>query len=654
MSNGRRVSDAIIEDEKENDDASSVSSLYSNRRLSEESMVAELSERNESMVGDLVFAVSPKKGRSESIVSGLSGMSGFTGLTTATSISTASRFSNRTTASTWSSGTSGTTHTFKSAVASGSMMGKPEADDESDDPGDPDSADVALAALPEEDVRKAEQMIRENPSRTTLEDLSSISEDFSQLSVANLMAVMRSEIFAQQYTVQLEEIAEEDESGEFPYPPDENPLSDAMLSNPELVPTMVSAQALQQNPVLMRAMVEELVKMSNGGTGLVQCTCPPGGPHSCMSPSESVLTSIVASLATSLNASHAATRVPSRRGSDGGPLIDLIKSLVASQMASVEQSTHESRRGSVEAGDRRKSKKGKSADALPDMQDDRTRRSSQKGGGWWQKANESARNNAGTFTIPSNMQVPYDERPLEMDLTLGEPIEVLHNPSALAKVAPTERTPERKSPVDANSVASEDELHVSISAHTAGEWKPRTSSEHEAGMKKGCPCVSSEWLRANINDPSLEVIDVRGRDFAGGHIVKCRNMRVSEVTRDPAWFLADAKARGISHVVFTCMYSVMRAPHCAKGVMSAKSGKAPRISVLEGGVHGWMNACVHDRDTYVRSFDPEFWMAAPANISEGGLVHVMDVIWSSKGHLQLVNALKELAVETEQDDGESP
>jgi rhodanese-related sulfurtransferase len=151
------------------------------------------------------------------------------------------------------------------------------------------------------------------------------------------------------------------------------------------------------------------------------------------------------------------------------------------------------------------------------------------------------------------------------------------------------------------------------------------------------------------------IVDVRGRDFAGGHIPSSINMRTSEVLKQPGHLIASARAQEVHQIIFTCMYSVLRARKCVTALqqyqtMEQKSNHAPyriRISILTGGFHGWMNAFGHIpegtktvelRDPkYVDDFDPRSWSNCGPNA--GGLVHVMDALWTEGGQQALSDAL---------------
>merc|ERR1712190_461171 len=99
-----------------------------------------------------------------------------------------------------------------------------------------------------------------------------------------------------------------------------------------------------------------------------------------------------------------------------------------------------------------------------------------------------------------------------------------------------------------------------------------------------------------------------------------------------------------------------RARKCAIAVEKAQqeeqaAGHAPyrlRISLLRGGVHGWVNHFIGTEgvakaasrpkaNPYVDNFDPECW--CDGGPSQGGLVHVMDAPWSSGGQKALSQAL---------------
>merc|ERR1712216_191407 len=147
----------------------------------------------------------------------------------------------------------------------------------------------------------------------------------------------------------------------------------------------------------------------------------------------------------------------------------------------------------------------------------------------------------------------------------------------------------------------------------------------------------------------LLVVDVRGRDWRGGHIPCSINVRTSEVLKRPGALVEQCRRSGVHHVVFTCMYSVLRARKCvcafqlhqAQEQQGQEQGALPLqkvvSSVLAGGVHGWVNH-FKGRPEMLSDFDPESW--ADCGPMQGGLVHVMDALSSKGGQRALSEALQ--------------
>ena len=82
--------------------------------------------------------------------------------------------------------------------------------------------------------------------------------------------------------------------------------------------------------------------------------------------------------------------------------------------------------------------------------------------------------------------------------------------------------------------------------------------------------------------------------------------------------------------------------------MEQKSKHAPypiRVSILTGGFHGWMNFFASScngivslkKPDYVVDFDPKHW--SDCGPKAGGLVHVMDALWTEGGKQALSDAL---------------
>jgi len=166
------------------------------------------------------------------------------------------------------------------------------------------------------------------------------------------------------------------------------------------------------------------------------------------------------------------------------------------------------------------------------------------------------------------------------------------------------------------------------------------------------PYVLASMLKDPTVRETLLIVDVRGRDWVGGHIPSSINLRTSEVTAHPAALILQCRQNRIHHVVFTCMYSVLRARKSAVAVESAQeeerqAGNAPyriRVSLLAGGMHAWVNHFMKNHknmppEALLDSFDPEMW--SDGGPSQGGLVHVMDALWSSGGQKALSDALSQ-------------
>eukprot|EP00929_Paragymnodinium_shiwhaense_P051161 TRINITY_DN25767_c0_g1_i5.p1 TRINITY_DN25767_c0_g1~~TRINITY_DN25767_c0_g1_i5.p1 ORF type:complete len:1418 (+),score=339.23 TRINITY_DN25767_c0_g1_i5:151-4404(+) len=171
------------------------------------------------------------------------------------------------------------------------------------------------------------------------------------------------------------------------------------------------------------------------------------------------------------------------------------------------------------------------------------------------------------------------------------------------------------------------------------------------------PWTLAQWLDDVETREQVLCVDVRGRDWVGGHIRSSINLRTSEVTSNPGLLLLQCRTNRIHHIVFTCMYSVLRARKCAMAVEKAQqaeleTGSAQyrvRISLLAGGIHAWTNHFVGQQGTvkvakhrerkypHTDGFDPDCW--CDGGPSQGGLVHVMDALWSQGGQKALSDAL---------------
>jgi len=212
-------------------------------------------------------------------------------------------------------------------------------------------------------------------------------------------------------------------------------------------------------------------------------------------------------------------------------------------------------------------------------------------------------------------------------------------------------------------------------AGTDGEASSSGEGSNKTGQHKGLALdeqVEAELgHRFDIIEPSnlsvmlldpesrehLLIVDVRGRDWVGGHIPSSINLRTSEVLKHPESLLAQCRQNRIQIVVFTCMYSVLRARKCAAALEEAqgeeqRAGHATyriKTYLLCGGMHAWVNHFVgapsganppkEPSPLFLIDFAPEMW--SDGGPSQGGLVHVMDALWSSGGQKALSDALTE-------------
>jgi len=181
-----------------------------------------------------------------------------------------------------------------------------------------------------------------------------------------------------------------------------------------------------------------------------------------------------------------------------------------------------------------------------------------------------------------------------------------------------------------------------------GEARVESELTHKFELLE--PYIMAGMLKDPECREHLLVVDVRGRDWVGGHIPSSINLRTSEVVAHPEALLTQCRQNKITHLVFTCMYSVLRARKCAVAVEKAqgdflkveKNGTRLRLSLLAGGMHSWVNHFMKSQTDkppkmYLDGFDPEMW--SDGGPSQGGLVHVMDALWSSGGQKALSDAL---------------
>lgn len=170
--------------------------------------------------------------------------------------------------------------------------------------------------------------------------------------------------------------------------------------------------------------------------------------------------------------------------------------------------------------------------------------------------------------------------------------------------------------------------------------------------------ISPDDLASKLANKSVQVIDVRGRDFKGGHIPGCVNMRTSSILECPGAVIdICSEAQGVQQIVFTCMYSKLRAPRCATAVarllqQQCAPGDGPRVLVLQGGMQGWVNHWYRTQsrngfNKHVVEFDSEIWQFCEnvgrreGKLFTHNLVHSMDAVWSKGGQKELALALED-------------
>ncbi|CAD7965648.1 unnamed protein product [Amoebophrya sp. A120] len=232
-----------------------------------------------------------------------------------------------------------------------------------------------------------------------------------------------------------------------------------------------------------------------------------------------------------------------------------------------------------------------------------------------------------------------------------------------------------------------------------------SSSSNPAEMVAGIEAIQAKDLYQKLLDPNANnysdvvVIDVRGRDHEGGHIPDSIWIKTNDVIANPGFLMAEIRARKVRSVVFTCMYSVLRARRCCTALSdyqqkerleSKHAAYMIKIQILAGGFHGWVNyflnnkmislptettgmknapaapstggaaGATHDEQQaptsasedllsgkttttlFVEDFKRECWTKATKDIGESlGYVHVMDALWSEAGQKKLIKNLEE-------------
>ncbi|KAI8848135.1 Rhodanese-like domain-containing protein [Chytridium lagenaria] len=135
--------------------------------------------------------------------------------------------------------------------------------------------------------------------------------------------------------------------------------------------------------------------------------------------------------------------------------------------------------------------------------------------------------------------------------------------------------------------------------------------------------VERETVAAWFKDPSLkngvdyQIIDVRGDDFAGGHIIGARNIRAVEFLENLDKYHSEVSQ--CKKLIFHCVSSRGRGPRCANAYMSYLNEKEeelrPEVLVLKGGFRAWQEVYKTD-GALVEGYDEEFWKEMEEKIKQ--------------------------------------
>lgn len=93
------------------------------------------------------------------------------------------------------------------------------------------------------------------------------------------------------------------------------------------------------------------------------------------------------------------------------------------------------------------------------------------------------------------------------------------------------------------------------------------------------------------------IIDVRGDDFAGGHIRSAVNVPENDFQDDDDVDALVEKYKDQERIVFHCMMSQVRGPACARRFLSRLEIKLeneehkPKVEVLQGGYQLFSQVC---------------------------------------------------------------
>lgn len=130
-----------------------------------------------------------------------------------------------------------------------------------------------------------------------------------------------------------------------------------------------------------------------------------------------------------------------------------------------------------------------------------------------------------------------------------------------------------------------------------------------------------QWIkqdRATL-DQSFRVVDVRGSDYIGGHIVHCWNFPYKRLSHDSAYMdelvqkLEEqrrvASCDAVMNVVFHCAQSQQRGPSAAMKFLRWLRDDQLRhyqVWILRGGFNRWQDVYGED-STVTEAYEPDLW-----------------------------------------------
>lgn len=128
-----------------------------------------------------------------------------------------------------------------------------------------------------------------------------------------------------------------------------------------------------------------------------------------------------------------------------------------------------------------------------------------------------------------------------------------------------------------------------------------------------------QWIQQGhttlLQEP-FQVVDVRGSDYIGGHIVDGWHRPYKQLSHSPEYLtllLHDIrKLRGKGghvNVVFHCAQSQQRGPSAALKllrIMTPEDAEHIRVWILRGGFNHWQDVYGED-DTVTEDYTPELW-----------------------------------------------